>query len=156
VHTHLSQGLSPSIFTVLSLWYLSSCFSFTFFEGYYPVYFFEEIFTTSLFLVSVTWETSQCLLKVVSLSRALFQNFLRSSNHFLFISSSLHYLHLVFSFALALVVFLIFWAIYSTQCASAASSKWAWIYCSSLCYCCISWHCCSSILVLASEILEDR
>ena len=76
---YLSQGLTPSIFTVVSPWYFPSCFPLAFLEGcctsLSPV-------ATSLRLDPITWDPSAPSNRAVSSSSTLSWSYWIYSNFF--------------------------------------------------------------------------
>ena len=92
--------------------------------------------------------------RVASSAKTLFQSCFRYSNCFFFSSSFISFCFWAFSYTLALVAFLAFWAAYLMQWTFTTSSKHAWSLCSSSYFLCISYHCYSSISPLFCKILE--
>ena len=137
-----------SIFTTVSLQYLFSCLPFDFLESYSLILFSEEMLVIFFYLASTTWKVSVPFKRVIFLAKTLSQSFFRYSNYFLFSFSFTSLYFLVFFYTLALATFLAFCAAHSIWPASAISSRWTQSFCSSLYYCCIFWHCCSSIFAL--------
>ena len=146
--------LTPSILTAVFPHYLPGCFPLAFLEVHHPILSSEEIVLISLCLDPIVWESLATSKRVAFSTNTLFQSCWRYSNHFFLFSFSTSLLFLAVFLTLVFTTFLAFWAACSIWQASAASSKWVWSYCSSLCLLCISHHCSSSISASYCEISE--
>ena len=145
-HTHLSQGLKPSIFTAAPLRYFSSCFLLAFLEGHCLSL---SLVATSLHLDPAIWDPSAPSNRMASSSSTLSWSHWRYSIVLLFLSSFSATLCLSASFlALASTSLLAFWAIRSARWASAAFCSWRRDYYSFSCCRCIFQRCSSSISAL--------
>ena len=147
-HTHLSQGLEPSILTVASPQYLSLAFL----EGCCLSL---SLAVTSLHLDPTTWDPSAPSNRVASSSSTLSRSRWRYSIVlFFFFFFSTTFCLSASSLALAFAFLLAFWATRSAWRASAASCSQRRDCCSSSCCYCIPRCCSSSISASFWERLE--